>query len=57
MAERSEAKKREAKLRVKFRILIFFDAKLCFALFSFASLSHFKRNLSGQENGQFTRKG
>ena len=33
-------KKREAKLRVKNQNSEYFDAKLCFALFFFASLSH-----------------
>ena len=42
------AKKREAKLRVKFRNQSIFDAKLRFALFSFAALSHFKKYLRGQ---------
>jgi len=39
--------KREAKLRVKISFIFIFDAKLRFALFSFASPSHFKAwNLS-----------
>ena len=45
MAERSEAKKREAKLRIKISQIIIFGAKLRFALFSFASLSNFRKNL------------
>jgi len=57
MAERSEAKKRETKLRVKNKNLYFFDAKLRFALICFATLSHFLPNLCEQLNGHFTRKG
>ena len=41
MDERSEAKKGEAKLRVKNQNLRYFDAKLRFSLSSFASLSHY----------------
>ena len=41
MANRSEAKKREAKLlRVKIVELLVFDGNLRFALFSFATLSN-----------------
>ena len=57
IAERSEAKKREAKLRVKIAQILIFDAKLRFALLSFASVSHLYRISSGQQIGNFTRKG
>jgi len=42
MAERSEARKREAKLRVKIFDILIFKAKLRFAFFCFASLKIFE---------------
>jgi len=42
MAERSEARKREAKLRVKLTNFRYFWREASLRIFSFASLSHFK---------------
>jgi len=54
MDKRSE--KRKAKLRVKNKNFRYFWNEASLRIFSFASLSQFKRNLSRQLNGHLTRK-
>ena len=53
IAQRSEAKKREAKLRVQNQNLSYFDAKQL----RFATLSIFEQNLTRQGIGIFPWKG
>ena len=57
MTERSKAKKREAKLRLKNWKFKIFSREASFSAFSFAALSHFLQNLSWQLIGPVIRKG